>query len=65
LVEHGVTGYVIDVEHAESLRDAVMALAADENLKLKMGASGFQRCCERFGAVETAATMMDLYQRYC
>jgi glycosyltransferase involved in cell wall biosynthesis len=65
LVEHGVTGYVVDVERRNPLHDVVTALAVDPDLKVRMGTSGFQRCCDRFSAVGMASAMMDLYQHYC
>ena len=64
-MEHNVTGYVVDVEKPGSVRDAVMTLAIDEELRVKMGASGLQRCREYFSAPPAAASIMDLYELYC
>lgn len=64
-MEHNVTGYLVDVEKPGSVRDAVMTLAIDEELRVKMGASGLQRCRKYFSAPQAAASIMDLYELYC
>lgn len=60
MVTDGEEGYIVDVGDVDALADRIASLAADANLRMRMGAQGRIRA-ERKGRIEdTAAAFQDL-----
>ena len=49
LIEHGVTGVLVEAESAQPLADALAALIADPARRAALGSAGQARVVERFG----------------
>lgn len=61
VVEHGVTGFVVDVDDKRALIDAVSRLAGDPDLRAEMGARARARCLERFTFDVTAKLWSEVF----
>ena len=61
LVVDGETGYLLPVEDEEGYARAVLALAADPDLRVRMGAAGRARVRERFSLQSMARRYEQLY----
>ena len=48
VVEHGVTGYVVDSDNSERIAVTVLRLLEDPVQRRKMGVAGRTRCVEQF-----------------
>lgn len=60
-VEDGITGVLVPPGDPESLAAALMCLAGDESLRIKMGKAAQQRFNEYFTASEAVKRYRDLY----
>lgn len=54
VVDHGTSGYVVDVDDIDGLAEAVARLAGDAELRAKMGAAARARCLEEFTISQVA-----------
>lgn len=52
LIEHGVTGLLVEPETPQALADALLALIRDPQRRAEFGAAGNRRVRERFGLAE-------------
>jgi colanic acid/amylovoran biosynthesis glycosyltransferase len=63
LVTDGVDGFVVPPRDAAALAAALLDLAADPELREKMGERGRQRVVEDFDAEPRTAAMLEQYRR--
>ena len=64
LVEHGVSGVLVDATHPERIASSVRMLMNDPELRARMGAAGQARVRESFDVSRAAAEMMALFDRH-
>jgi glycosyltransferase involved in cell wall biosynthesis len=60
LVEDGVSGFLFDPKSDVELADAIQALAADGELRSRMGTRGRERAVENFDLVRNVSRWVDL-----
>jgi alpha-maltose-1-phosphate synthase len=60
MVEHGVTGLLVDPADDRALVEAITALLVDPALAARMGAAARERVLERFDARVTTAALVDV-----
>ena len=63
MLRDGIDGFVIPVGDVDSLVDRIERLAADPELRLRMGSSARDRVIERYSIDRVAAMWVDLYRR--
>jgi glycosyltransferase involved in cell wall biosynthesis len=63
LVEHGVAGWLAEVDDVEGLAAAIGGLLADPEARRRFGAAGRRRVVPAFGAARLVADMDQLYVR--
>lgn len=61
LVQHGVTGLLIDAAYADRLADAVRLLASDTALRERLGRAAQAKVRAEFDARQTAASLIALF----
>jgi glycosyltransferase involved in cell wall biosynthesis len=61
IVHHEENGILIDAERPDQLRDAVLRLSADRDLRARMGASGRQ-IASQYTVRVMAQKYLDLYE---
>jgi glycosyltransferase involved in cell wall biosynthesis len=59
LVEDGVNGFLFDPKSEVELSDAILALAGDEQLRLRMGAKGRERAVKDYDLVKNIALWVE------
>lgn len=62
IIDHGITGYVIDVKNVAAYTEALLALLRDPMLRQRMGAEGQKQAHTRFGQATIASQLFDLYR---
>jgi glycosyltransferase involved in cell wall biosynthesis len=60
LIEDGVNGFLFDPKSEAELADAILALAADGELRSRMGAKGRERVIEKYDLVRNVSLWVDL-----
>jgi glycosyltransferase involved in cell wall biosynthesis len=65
MVDHGVTGYVVDVRDVPKYTDALLSLLNDSALRHRMGKEGRQQGITRFGQAEIASQLFAVYAEVC
>ena len=65
LVEHGVTGRVVEPDDPGVLAAAIADVLGDEEARLAMGAAGAARAAEHFDAVAAGERMLARYVELC
>jgi len=60
LVEDGINGFLFDPTSEVELADAILALAADEQLRLRMGAKGRERAAANHDMVKNVTLWLDV-----
>lgn len=60
LVEDGVNGFLVDPNSEVELANAILALAADHQLRLRMGAKGRERAAQYFDLVKNVALWVNV-----
>ncbi len=63
IVEHGVTGYLVEPGNEAELRDALARLLADRSLARRLGAQARERVVEQFTWDHCADRCLDAYGR--
>lgn len=63
VVEHGVTGWIVDDDDMSAMVDAIAQLLADEKTRKAMGEHGRERCVERFTFEATASRWREVFDR--
>jgi glycosyltransferase involved in cell wall biosynthesis len=61
IVQHGVTGLLVERGNPEGLADAIARLLADPSLRVRMGAAGRARAAELFTWDRAVARLVELY----
>lgn len=64
LVQHGVSGFLVDATHSDRIAGAVRKLIHDPELRAAMGRAGEQRVREAFDVRHTAEAMIALFDRH-
>lgn len=64
LVQHGVSGILVDATHPERIASSIRMLMEDPELRAKMGTAGQTRVREAFDVSRTAAEMIGLFDRH-
>jgi glycosyltransferase involved in cell wall biosynthesis len=59
---NGETGFLLPPQSVEPLADALVQLAADEDLRRRLGQQGRARCTEQFRHENMTRRLRDLYQ---
>ncbi len=62
VVEEGVDGFLAEPDDAEGLADALARLAADPELRARMGAAGRERALRRYAVERLVSDVDDLYR---
>ena len=62
VVEHGVTGLLVDVDDRVALTDAVQRLLLDADLRTEMGVAARRRCIDRFSLEASASKWSELLE---
>jgi glycosyltransferase involved in cell wall biosynthesis len=62
VVEHGVTGLLVEPGDQDGLRAALAEALDDEGLRARMGAAARERCRPRYGMGTIAAAYRNLYE---
>ena len=62
LVVNGETGFVLPQGEAEQLGQAIITLAADDELRLRMGRAGRERVEKEFSFILRLGKIEDLYE---
>jgi glycosyltransferase involved in cell wall biosynthesis len=63
VVEHGVTGLLVEPRDHRRLADAIVLLLRNEQLRARMGAAGFERVSARFTVERMIAGTLAVYER--
>jgi glycosyltransferase involved in cell wall biosynthesis len=63
VVEDGVTGFVVDVDDRDALIERAGRLAADADLRARMGSAARARCVQRFSIQTSARRWQALFDR--
>ena len=61
-VASGTTGLLVPPEDVEALRDALVTLVEDEQLRQRMGAAGRERMQKEFSIVTMAEKHLEVYE---
>jgi glycosyltransferase involved in cell wall biosynthesis len=64
LVEHGVSGLLVDATHPERVAAAIRRLAHDPALRERMGKAGRARVRNQFDVAITASSFIELVERH-
>ena len=62
IVEHGVTGLLVEREDPAALSEAVLTLLGDPQRRDRLARAGRQRAVERFSWKRIAADVLDVYR---
>jgi L-malate glycosyltransferase len=63
VIEHGISGLLVESACPQSLADACLELLQNPELRARIAAAGARRVAEHFSADHTAAQTADLYRR--
>lgn len=63
LIEDGVTGFLVPPRDPDALAQAILRLAKDRTLRLRMGKEARKQAVERFDIAQTARAYEELYLR--
>lgn len=63
IVDHGITGYVADVDDAPGLARFIEVLVKDAALRVQLGTAGRRRAQERFSLAAHAAHVIKIYEQ--
>jgi glycosyltransferase involved in cell wall biosynthesis len=63
VIEHGETGWLITPDDPASLQSAILTLAADENLRQKLGQKARERAMQDYALPQTADRLVALYKK--
>ena len=63
VIEHGVTGLLIDVEDVHALAHSLKALRSDAALRAQLGSAGAKRVRERYGQQFVISKLENLYSQ--
>jgi glycosyltransferase involved in cell wall biosynthesis len=63
IVQHGVTGLLVERGNPETLAKAIDRLLVDPSLRLRMGTAGRARIAELFTWDRSVARLVELYER--
>ena len=61
IVDHQVNGLIVDTDAPEQLKEALLLMIGDSNLREKYGRRGRQKVLERFGIHRMISDYMNLY----
>ncbi len=61
IVDHGVTGYVLDVRNVPAYTEALLTILSDPELSSKMSTEGQRQAQTRFSQAEIAARLFTVY----
>lgn len=62
LVRHGESGFLVDRGDVAAAADFVLQLLSDRDSRVRMGAAGRERACEKFDLRKNVAELMRVYE---
>jgi glycosyltransferase involved in cell wall biosynthesis len=62
LIEDGISGLLVDVDDVKALREAVLRLLGDEELRTRLSVNGRKRVLAQYSLQSTADQLVDLYR---
>ncbi len=63
VVQHGISGLLVDTPGPQAFAEACVELLRDKDLRSRLGSAGALRVAEHFSAEQTAARTAELYEK--